>query len=207
LLAGVLAVGAIVFFKQHSSAPVPAVAPAPTVSAAPTPAPAPAPAPAPVAVKKTLTPEEHQAAIDVETDRLSTWAMNNDPQSLSNILSDLTSPEKEIRMAAVEAAKQFESINAIPALKAAAANAADNQEAIAMLEAADWLALPDANLSSSGTGTRPQLTPAQTQAIEQSKTQAAARRQDYLNKRAANQGSSSGDQSTSGQNPSAPPNQ
>jgi len=173
LLAGVLAVGAIIFLKQHSPAPVPDVTPAPAASAAPMPAPA--PAPAPVVVKKTLTPEDRQAAIDAETDRLSAWAMNNDSQSLSNILGDLTSPEKEIRMAAIEAAKQFESTNAIPTLKAAAANAEDNQEAIAMLEAADWLALPDADFSRPGT--KPQLTPAQLQGIQQSRDKAQARRQ------------------------------
>jgi hypothetical protein len=173
LLAGALAIGAIVLLKPHSSAPVPEPAPAPAASASPTPAPAPTPAPTPVVVKKTPTPEERQAAIDAETDRLSAWAMNNDPQSLSNILGDLASPEKEIRHAAIEAAKQFESPDAIPVLKAAAANAEDNQEAIDMLEAADWLALPNADLHRPET--MPQLTPEQTQAIEQNRAEAKAR--------------------------------
>jgi CheY-like chemotaxis protein len=195
LLAAGLIIGTIIFLKPHSSVPVPDVAPAPAVSAAPAPTPAPAPAPAPVVVKKTLTPEEHQAAIDAETDRLSAWAMNDDPQSLSNILSDLTSPEKEIRMAAIEAAKQFESTNAIPALKAAAANAEDNEEAIAMLEAADWLALPSADFNSPVT--KSQLTPEQAQRIEQDRAKAQARRQEYLQQRAGNQNP----QSTPGQNP------
>ena len=97
LLAAGLVISAAVFLKPHSSAPVPDSVPAPVASVAPAPAPAPVPTPAPV-VKKTPTPEEHQAAIDAETDQLSTWAMNNDAQSLSNILGDLTSPEKEIRM-------------------------------------------------------------------------------------------------------------
>ena len=181
LLAAVLAVGTIIFLKQHSSAPVPDVAPAPAANAAPTPVPVPAPTPAPVVAKKAPTPEERQAAIDAETDRLSAWAMNDDPQSLSNILGDLTSPEKEIRMAAIEAAKQFESTNAIPALKAAAANAEDNQEAIAMLEAADWLALPNADFSNPGT--KPQLTPEQ---IAQRKAEHDAHRQAQMQKRAPN---------------------
>jgi HEAT repeat protein len=152
-----------------------------------------------VVVKKIPTPEEREAAIDAETDRLAAWAMNDDPESLSNILGDLASPEKEIRMAAIEAAKQFESTNAIPVLKAAAANAEDNEEAIAMLEAADWLALPNADLQRPDT--MPQLTPAQTQAIEQSRAKAQARRQAYLQKRAGNQGS----QSSPGQSAAPPP--
>jgi hypothetical protein len=202
LLVAALVIGAIIFLKQHPFAPVPEVAPAPAASAAaPTPALAPAPAPAPF-VKKALTPEERQAAIDAETDRLSSWAMNNDPQSLSNILGDLTSPEKEIRMAAIEAAKQFESTNAIPSLKAAAANAEDSEEAIAMLEAADWLAVPDADFSSPGT--RPQLTPEQIQGIEKNK--AKAHWQVQMQKNNPQSAPQQDSQSTSDQNSPVAPN-
>jgi hypothetical protein len=106
----------------------------------------PPPPPAPVAVApvstNALTPEQHQATIDAETDRLQQWSMNDDPASLSNILADLTSSEKEIRDAAIEAAKQFGSTNAIPTLKALAANTTDTEEQIALLDAADFLALP-----------------------------------------------------------------
>lgn len=121
--------------------------------------------------------------------------MNDDPQSLSNILSDLTSPEKEIRMAAIEAAKQFESTNAIPVLKAAAANAEDNQEAIAMLEAADWLALPNADFNTPGT--RPQLTPDQ---IAQRKAEHDARIQARMQKNNPQSASQQNPQSAAGQN-------
>jgi len=205
LLAGILAIGAIVFLKPHSPAPVTAAAPAPAASAVPTPVPVPAPTSAPVVVKKAPTPEERQAAIDAETDRLSSWAMNDDPQSLSNILSDLTSPEKEIRLAAIDAAKQFESTNAIPTLKAAAANAEDNEEAIAMLEAADWLALPSVDFSHPGT--KSQLTPEQAQRIEQNRAKAQARWEARMQMRAGNQGSQSGTQSSSDQNSTAGQNQ
>ena len=170
--------------------PVPVASAAPVPTPAPPPAPIPSPAPVVEVVKKTPTPEERQAAIDAETDRLSEWEMNNDPQSLSNILADLKSPEKEIRMAAIDAAKQFESADAIPALKAAAANAEDNQEAIAMLEAADWLALPTANLQHPEN--MPPLTPEQAQAIEKSKAEAEARRQEFLQKHGQSQTSQSG---------------
>jgi HEAT repeat protein len=73
--------------------------------------------------------------------------MNDDPASLSNILADLTNPEKEIRDAAIEAAKQFGSTNAIPTLKAVAANTTDTEEQIALLEAANFLSLPPVDFS------------------------------------------------------------
>lgn len=155
-------------------------------SAAPSvvaPAAVPPPAlPAPVAVPavvKILTPEERQAAINAEKEQLYTWSMNDDSQSLSNILSALTSPEKEVRLAAIEATKQFGSTNAIPVLKAVAASSDDTQEQIAMLEAADFISLPDAIFASKG-GSQVSLTQAQIQAREQSKAKAEARRQAYL---------------------------
>jgi len=61
------------------------------------PPPAPAPIPAAPASTITLTPEQRQAAIDAETDRLQEWSMNDDPAFLSNILADLNNSEKEIR--------------------------------------------------------------------------------------------------------------
>ena len=52
-------------------------------------------------------------------DRLQDWSMNDDAESLNHIVAGLTSPEKEIREAAIEATKQFGSADAISALKAA----------------------------------------------------------------------------------------
>jgi hypothetical protein len=82
-----------------------------------TPAPAPAPATVPAITNVVLSAEERAAEID----RLRDWAMNDDAESLNHIVAGLTSPEKEIREAAIEATKQFGSTNAISALKAAAA--------------------------------------------------------------------------------------
>jgi hypothetical protein len=168
LLLTLLACSAMFFLKQHISpvpapesvsvatAPAPAIAPKP-MSVATVPAPEPvsvAPAPVRVVVKKTMTQEERQAAIDDETDRLQQWSVNDDPESLSNILADLTSPEKEICMAAIEATKQFDSTAAIPVLKTTAANLiassdpneTDNQEeAMAMLDAANFLSMTPIN--------------------------------------------------------------
>jgi HEAT repeat protein len=89
-----------------------------------------------------LSPEQEQAAISAETDRLFQWSMNDDAESLSRILADLNHPEKEVRLAAIEATKQFGSREAIPALKAAVANTQDTEEQMELLAAADFLSLP-----------------------------------------------------------------
>ncbi|MGA2787839.1 MAG: HEAT repeat domain-containing protein [Verrucomicrobiota bacterium] len=191
LLAGLAAVTGIYLIK-HQGAPPPAAAPiaiteaksttphmAPPIANVPPSAPAPAPVAAAPVVTNTLTPEQRQAAIDAETDRLQQWSMNDDPQSLSNILADLSSPEKEIRDAAIDAAEQFGNTNAIPVLKKLAANDGDPEEKAALLEAAHFLSLPsifDADQS---------ITPAERE----------ARRQARMQKNAGNQ------------NSPAPPNQ
>jgi hypothetical protein len=154
LLALLILVGAF-FLKQHLRnvpPPTPEIATPASVLAASVvarvaPPPAPAPIPATPVVTNILTPEQREAAIDAETDQLQQWSMNDDPASLSNILADLTSSEKEIRDAAIEAAKEFGSTNAIPALKAAADNTDDLQEKIARLEAADFLSVPSMDFS------------------------------------------------------------
>jgi len=110
-----------------------------------------------------LSLEQHEAAIDAETDRLQQWSVNDDPTSLSNILADLTNPEKEIREAAIEATRQFGSADAIPALKSAAVNSTDTDEQIEMLEAAKFLSLPGI----SDIGVQLPRTPAQIQADAQ----------------------------------------
>jgi type IV secretory pathway VirB10-like protein len=149
LVAGLAGVTGILLIK-HRVSPPPAAAPiaitetkpaapqtAPTITSVPPTAPAPLAA-APVA----MTPEQRQAAIDAETDHLQQWSMNDDPESLSNILADLTNSEKDVRKAAIEAAEQFGSTNAIPILKNLAANDGDPEEKAALLEAAHFLSLP-----------------------------------------------------------------
>jgi len=131
-----------------------------SVSAPPEPTPEMVSNPAAPAVASVPTDEQRQTAIDAETDRLQQWSMNDDTASLSNILADLTNSEKEIRGAAIEAAKQFGSTNAIPALKAAAEGTGDVQEKIAYLEAADFLSLPSMDLSGpNANSSTPEQTP------------------------------------------------
>jgi hypothetical protein len=187
LLLVLLVLGAAFLLKQHlgNVAPSPVPPPASNVVASVAPPPAPAPVPAAPVSTNALTPEQRQAAIDAETDRLQQWSMDNDPASLSNILADLTNPEKEIRDAAIEAAKQFGSTNAIPTLKAVAANTTDTEEQIALLEAANFLSLPSVNW---GGSTTPK-TPEQIQAATQRRAERDARRQAQMQKRAPNQNS------------------
>jgi hypothetical protein len=175
LLLAFLVLGAALFLKQHlenTAAPpagpeIAASAPvASNVVAIIVPPPAPAPA-----VTNVLTPEQRQAAIDAETDRLQQWSMNDDPASLSNILADLTNPEKEIRDAAIEATKQFGSTNAIPTLKAVAANTTDPEEQIALLQAANFLSLPAISDSSVQLPKTPEQIQAATQKQEQRQKQ------------------------------------
>ena len=146
-----------------------------------------APAPAAAAPTNTLTPEQQQAAINTEVDRLQQWSMKDDPASLASILADLANPEKDIRDAAIEAAKQFGSTNAIPALKAAANATEDTQEKIALLQAADFLALPSANFG--GSATDAPRTPEQIQADEQKVAEAEAHRQPRVHKSVGSQNS------------------
>lgn len=181
LLATALVLGVALYLKKNLGnmpappaspevAPVPAAVSDRVTSVAPPPAPIPA---APV-VTKVLKAEQRQDAIDAETDRLYQWSMDDDSTSLSNILADLTNPEKEIREAAIESAKQFGSTNAIPALKAAVEITDDLQEKVAYLEAADFLTLPELDFGSPGQATP--KTPEQIQADGQRRAANEARR-------------------------------
>ena len=148
LLAVVLA--GVFYLKNHLS-PAPLASPPVTPEALAVPVPEvpakvvvspvapPRPTPAPVV---TLTPEQRQTAIDAEIQRLFQAGMSDNPDDLATILADLSSPEKEIREAALQAAKQFGSTNAIPALQAAAATATNPKEQAELLDAADFIALP-----------------------------------------------------------------
>jgi hypothetical protein len=119
------------------------------------------------------TPEQRQAAIEAETDRLQQWSANDDPASLSHILADLTHSEKEIRQAAIEAAKQYGSRDAIPVLKDAAANTSDTKEQMDLLAAAEFLSLPPI----ADEAVQQPKTPEQIQAAEQKQAQRQKRLQ------------------------------
>jgi hypothetical protein len=161
-----LMVGAAIFFKSHMSKPAlepgqPTIAVNPQPSSPPPvvePAPAPQPPPAP---QIAMTAAERQAAAEAEIAKLQVWQRNDDSESYRNILKDLTYSEKEVRYAAMDALKQVDNTNAIPTLRELAAKTDDLDEAKALLDTAQFISLPPADLvglgakrskSSSGAG-------------------------------------------------------
>ena len=86
--------------------------------------------------------EKHQAYVEARVLELQDLAMEEDNESLNIILSELTSPDEDIRKAAVEAAVQFGSRDAIPALTVAGQQLDDTDERKAIKEAIEFLKLP-----------------------------------------------------------------
>ena len=195
LFCALLVIGAALILKPHAAktaAPAPVETAAPPVPETASAVPA-VPAPMPIA-PGALTVEERQNAIEAEVEHLQDLSRNDDPQSLSNILADLTSPEKEVRQAAIEATKQFGSTNAIPVLKAAAMNSTDTEDQMAMLDAANFLSLTPIN----DPGVQQPLTPEQLQADAQRNAQHEAQHQAQM------QGQSSQNQGLNQNPPPAP---
>jgi hypothetical protein len=205
ILFAALVLAAAFYFKQPVSQPQPpsvvetTALPPPATKSTPATAPDSAkfPTPQPVAaVVPPMTPEEKQSYIETEVNRLQDLSTQDDPASLSVIVNDLTNSEKEVRLAAIEATKQFGSKDAIPVLQADVAGAQDTDEKIALLEAADFLALP--SLTDAGVQTPP--TPEQLQAIQDQRQKAAARKQYLMQQHAQDQNAL-----PSGQNSQSPP--
>jgi hypothetical protein len=146
------------------------------------PRPLPTAAPA-TTIISSMTPEEKQSYIETEVARLQDLSTQDDSASLSSIMNDLTNSEKEVRLAAIEATKQFGSKDAIPVLQADVTSAADTDEKIALLEAADFLSLP--SLTDASVQTPP--TPDQLQAIQEQRQKAAARKQYLMQKHGQDQ--------------------
>lgn len=68
--------------------------------------------------------------------------MSDSPEALKTILSEVTNPEGEIRKAAIEAAKQFGSTNAIPSLEDAISTSESLEDRQDLREAIEFLKLP-----------------------------------------------------------------
>jgi HEAT repeat protein len=110
--------------------------------------------------------------MDAEIARLDALSMSEDPANLPVILEGLASPEREVREAARDAAREFGDTNAIPALMTAAEAADDIEEKIDFLEAAEFLSNPVMSFAEG-----PPRTAEQIQADEQRRLQREARRQ------------------------------
>jgi hypothetical protein len=127
----------------------------------------------PASARASVVPDDREVFIAEQTERLQQQALSDDPAALNDILLALTSPEKEIREAAIEATKQFGNTNAIPSLLLAADSARDLAEKTALLEAVEFLSLPLATFE----GKAAPLTLEQVQAEEQRRALRRLRRQ------------------------------
>ena len=89
------------------------------------------------------TPEAKQEAyVAKRVGELQDLGMENDSASLDTILAELDNGDPSIRQAAVDAAVQFGSRDAIPRLMTAAAQAADPKEKSTILDAVEFLNMP-----------------------------------------------------------------
>jgi hypothetical protein len=88
-----------------------------------------------------VSPEEesHEQYICRRTAELMDLAMSDDPASLKSILLDLNNSEAEIRDAAVIAAVQFKSADAIPALQDAYSRTDEPEEKVSIHKAIEFL--------------------------------------------------------------------
>lgn len=89
------------------------------------------------------SPEEQQeTSVADRIFELEGLGMSDNPDSLAIILSELNNREPRIRQAALEAATQFGSRDAIPALVDAASRTDDPEEKSSLLKASEFLNLP-----------------------------------------------------------------
>lgn len=85
---------------------------------------------------------EHGTYVAERCAELADLAMDDKSESLASILEELTSRDPEIREAALNAAVQFGSRDAIPRLLDAVSQTDDEEEKVALLQAVRFLKLP-----------------------------------------------------------------
>jgi len=85
---------------------------------------------------------DHETYVLHRRAELAELGMNNDPESLRIILSEMENPDPEIRKAALNASVDFGSKDAIPALQNELNWATDPQEKVDIQKAIDFLQLP-----------------------------------------------------------------
>lgn len=86
----------------------------------------------------------HEEYVDKRIAELQAVLAERDPGSLPIILSELDNPDRRIRVAALEATIQFDSLEAIPRLAEAALRTDDPAEKAGFQEAIEFLQLPTA---------------------------------------------------------------
>jgi hypothetical protein len=80
--------------------------------------------------------------LEARLTELEDLSLNNDPESLQKILLSVTDPLPEIRAAALDAAMQFGSRDAIPELKRISANSTDFKLKTEIQKAIEFLEMP-----------------------------------------------------------------
>jgi len=86
--------------------------------------------------------ERQEAYVAARCAELGDLGMRNDADSLNSILAELGNRDPRIRQAAVAAAVQFHSVEAIPRLEEAALQTESGKERAAIEEAIEFLKLP-----------------------------------------------------------------
>ena len=196
LFLGAALVIALAFLAKHQFSPAPKPASnspaAPVAVAAPeaTPPPPPQPPPPPLPVVEVvpaktnpppvveLSQEDREAMIGAEIMRINGVIGQSDSNSEAILMSDMTNNEPEVRNLAVAAVKQTGDRDLIPALTNLAAITEDYELRHALMDAADFLALPtlsEVQLTMTPSAT-PLSKPARRQRGSQGSTQQPGRR-------------------------------
>lgn len=98
-------------------------------------------------VVATTPDEDHQASIDNDLDQIKTALLegSSNPNSLAAVRERLLSPAAAVRKAAVEAAMHLNDREAIPQLKEALGRVEDTREKVAIMDAIEYLQIPESN--------------------------------------------------------------
>lgn len=91
---------------------------------------------------ETVSVEVESPDVAGKIEALEKAATETDPANLQLIVRELANPERKIRQAALEAAKDFGSREAIPTLKKIAEESQDPREKVEFLDAIQFLELP-----------------------------------------------------------------
>jgi hypothetical protein len=95
---------------------------------------------------------QREAYVAERVNQLMDLALDNQPASLEIILSELTNRDPEIRQAAVQAAMQFDSREAIPRLREVLEQTEDTAEKAAITQAIEFLEIPTPSDAATGRG-------------------------------------------------------
>ena len=96
-------------------------------------------------VVATTPDQDRQAAIEKELDKINDALLDHgaDPKLVEGVREQLLNPEPEVRKAATETVRQLDDRGAIPKLKEALQSVEDVHEKAAILDAIEYLQIPD----------------------------------------------------------------